>query len=54
MEMLLNFLPADETALATTIKDFQLSGFPLTISHLCQLAFQYAKINGITAFSDES
>ena len=40
--------------MATTIKDFQLSGFPLTISHVCQLAFQYAKINGITGFSDES
>ena len=48
------FLPADETALATTIKDFQLSGFPLTISRVYQLAFQYAKINGITGFSDES
>ena len=40
--------------MATTIKDFQLSGFPLTISHVCQLAFQYAKINGITGFSNES
>ena len=40
--------------MATTIKDFQLSGFPLTISRVCQLAFQYAKINGITGFSDES
>ena len=37
-----------------TIKDFQLSGFPLTISRVCKLAFQYAKINGITRFSDES
>ena len=53
--MLLNFfLPADETALTTTIKDFQLSGFPLTISCVCQLAFQYAKINVITCFCDES
>ena len=40
--------------MATTIKDFQLSGFPLTINRVCQLAFQYAKINGITGFSDES
>ena len=34
--------------------DFQLSGFPLAISRVCQLAFQYAKINDITGFSDES
>ena len=40
--------------MATTIKYFQLSGFPPTISRVCQLAFQYAKINGITGFSDES
>ena len=26
----------------------------ITISRVCQLAFQYAKINGITGFSDES
>ena len=39
--------------LASTIKRFQLSGFPLTIGRVCQLAFQYASVNGITGFSDE-
>ena len=39
--------------LASTIKCFQLSGFPLTIGRVCQLAFQYASVNGITGFSDE-
>ena len=39
--------------LASTIKHFQLSGFPLTIGRVCQLAFQYASANGITGFSDE-
>ena len=40
--------------LASTIKCFQLSGFPLTIGQVCQLAFQYASVNGITGFSNES
>ena len=39
--------------LASTIKHFQLSGFPLTIGMVCQLAFEYASVNGITGFSDE-
>ena len=39
--------------LASTIKHFQLSGFPLTIGRVCQLAFQYASVNGITGFSNE-
>ena len=39
--------------LAYTIKCFQLSGFPLTIGRVCQLAFQYASVNGIIGFSDE-
>ena len=39
--------------LASTIKRFQLSGFPLTIGRVCQLAYQYASVNGITGFSDE-
>ena len=39
--------------LASTIKRFQLSGFPLTIGRVCQLAFQYASVNGITGISDE-
>ena len=40
--------------LASTIKCFQLSGFPLTIGRVCQSAFQYAHVNGITGFSNES
>ena len=43
----------DETSLATTIKKFQLSGFPLTIGRVCQLAYQYARVNNIPGFSDE-
>ena len=39
--------------LASTIKHFQLPGFPLTIGRVCQLAFQYATLNGITGFSNE-
>ena len=44
---------ADEDILTSTIKRFQLSGFPLTIGRVCQLAFQYASVNGITGFSNE-
>ena len=29
------------------------SGFPLTIGRVCQLAFQYANVNGIMGFSNE-
>ena len=39
--------------MASTIKKFQLSGFPLTIGRVCQLAYQYAKVNSIPGFSDE-
>ena len=39
--------------MASTIRKFQLSGFPLTIGRVCQLAYQYAKVNGIPGFSDE-
>ena len=46
--------PADEQSLAHTIERFQLSGFPLTIRRVCQLAYQYAHVNGIEGFSDET
>ena len=39
--------------LASTIKRFQLSGFPLTVGRVCQLAYQYATVNQIPGFSDE-
>ena len=31
---------------------FQISGFPLTIKHVCQLAFQYTHVNNIDGFND--
>ena len=40
--------------LPQTIERFQLSGFPLTIGHVCELAFQYAHVNGIQGFSEET
>ena len=49
----LNF-SADEQSLAQTIERFQLSGFPLTIGHVCELAFQYAHVNEIQGFSEET
>ena len=39
--------------LASTIKRFQLSGFPLTVGRVCQLAYQYATVNQIPGFSNE-
>ena len=50
---LLNF-PADEQSLAQTIERFQLSGFPLTNGRVCELAYQYAHVNGIEGFSNET
>ena len=44
--------PADEQSLAHTIECFQLSGFPLTIRRVCQLAYQYAHVNGTEGFSN--
>ena len=49
----LNF-PTDEQSLAQTIERFQLSGFPLMIGCVCELAFQYAYVNGIQGFSEET
>ena len=53
LKFILKCFPEDETSLASTIKKFQLSGFPLTIGRVCQLAYQYAKVNSILGFSDE-
>ena len=45
---------AQEDDLAKTIKGFQISGFPLTINCVCQLAFQFAHVNGIPGFSKKT
>ena len=39
--------------MAETIITFQNAGFPLTVSRLRSLAYQYAKINGIKGFNDK-
>ena len=31
---------------------FQISGFPLTIKHVCQLAFQYTHVNNMQGFKN--
>ena len=38
--------------MAQTIKMFQILGFPLTINHVCQLAFQYTHVNNIEGFNN--
>ena len=48
------FYLAEEDDLAKTIKDFQVSGFPLTINWVCQLAFQFAYVNNIPGFSEKN
>ena len=45
--------PADKDDMAETIITFQNAGFPLTVSRLCSLAYQHAKINGIKGFNDK-
>ena len=45
--------PADEDDMPETIVAFQNAGFPPTVSRLCSLAYQYAKINGIKGFNDK-
>ena len=40
--------------MAQTIKDFQVSGFPLTITRVCKLAFQFAYVNDIPGFSEKT
>ena len=46
------YFVAEEDDLAQTITQFQISGFPLTINQVCQLAFQFAHVNGIPGFSE--
>ena len=33
---------------------FQISGFPLTIKHVCQLAFQYIHVDNIEGFNNNN
>ena len=53
-ELLSIYFPEQEDDLAQTIKTFQISGFPLTINHVCQLAYQYTHINNIEGFNDKA
>ena len=46
------YFVAEEDDLAQTITQFQISGFPLTINWVCQLAFQFAHVNRIPWFSE--
>ena len=43
----------DEEQVATCIHDFQAAGFPLTMSRVRSLAWQYADLNGIPGFSQD-
>ena len=52
MQVPLICIPDDEASLTKIIEQFQLSGFPLTIKRVCQLAFQYANVKNLTGFSD--
>ena len=45
--LLQNCVSVDEQLLATTIEELQLSVFPLTINRVCELAYQYAKVNNL-------
>ena len=55
MHVASHFVSVDERLLATTIEQFQLSGFPLTINRVCELAFQYSKVNQLNpGFSDKT
>ena len=44
----------DEVQMATCVAEFQSRGFPLTMSRVRSLAWQYANINGIPGFSQET
>ena len=43
----------DEEQIATCICEFQAAGFPLTMSRVRSLAWQYADLNGIPGFSQD-
>ena len=47
------YFPANEDDIAEVIIVFQNAGFPLTVSRLQSLAYQYTKINGIKGFNDK-
>ena len=44
----------DEEQIANCIRDFQAAGFPLTMSRVRSLAWQYANLNGIPGFSQDN
>ena len=44
----------DEVQIAVCVEEFQSRGFPLTMSWICSLTWQYANINGIPGFSQET
>ena len=48
------FKTEDEDELTKVILKFQKSGFPLTLSKVCSLAFQYAELNHIKGFSTKT
>ena len=48
------FKTEDEDELTKVILKFQKSGFPLTLSKVCSLAFQYVKLNHIKGFSTKT
>ena len=43
----------DEEQIAACIHEFQAARFPLTMSNVRSLAWQYADLNGICGFSDK-
>ena len=48
-----NYFTEDEADLAQLIKEFQMCGFPLTISRVRQLVYQYPHINGLDGSSED-
>ena len=48
------FKTEDEDELTKVILKFQKSGFPLILSKVCSLAFQYAELNHIKGFSTKT
>ena len=48
-----SFLSDEDKQIATCIHEFQAAGFPLTMSRVRSLAWQYADLNGIPGFSQD-
>ena len=44
----------DEVQITACVEELQSRGFPLTMSQIHSLAWQYANINGIPGFSQET